>query len=55
MVHRSIRGQVERVYRDIDSKRAAARYLHAAAITLGDGEREGDVPPAAGAPRSPAG
>ena len=26
--------QVERVYRDIDAKRAAARYLHAAPITL---------------------
>jgi len=26
--------QVERVYRDIDAKRAAARYLHAAPITI---------------------
>lgn len=26
--------QIERVYRDIDAKRAAARYLHAAPITL---------------------
>jgi len=26
--------QIERVYRDIDAKRAAARYLHAPPITL---------------------